>query len=296
MSFSTVALVGRYQDTGLDAPLSQLQQMLSAHGIEVLVEADTAQHTQLHHLQTACLDDIGQQADLVIVMGGDGTVLGVARKLAPYKTPIVGINHGRLGFITDITINNARQAIELILAGQYETESRSLLQASIIRGTQTLASDVALNDVVFSRSGRNGMIEIHIDYNNEFMYSQRADGLIVSTPTGSTAYALSANGPILHPQIDALLLVPIAPQTLSNRPIVIPSDGTLTLTLGNNPQKQDPVASVHFDMQVWTDIKDGDKVVVKKAHHAVTFLHPKGYSYFSTLRQKLHWNHTPGTA
>lgn len=172
---------------------------------------------------TATTAEIGSQADLVIVMGGDGTMLGVGRKLAQYDVPLLGINHGRLGFITDIPVQNALEAIESVLDGQYDIEHRTLLQASVVRDDQTLTCALALNDVVLNRASRGGMIEICVEYNETLMYRQRADGLIVATPTGSTAYSLSASGPILHPAVNAFLLVPVAPRHCRTAPLPCPT-------------------------------------------------------------------------
>ncbi|MFV9473843.1 NAD kinase [Advenella sp. RU8] len=292
MHFSTVALIGRYQDSGMDAPLRALAAVLTNAGRTVLIEEETATNTGVAELPAATIEEIGKQADLVIVMGGDGTMLGAARLLAPYNIPLIGINHGRLGFITDIPLQNALQAIQAVLDGHFTLESRTLLEASVIRGGQTLTTALALNDVVLNRSGRSGMIEISVELDDQFMYKQRSDGLIIATPTGSTAYALSANGPILHPGVNAFLLVPVAPQTLSNRPIVIPTSGTLKLTL-TEIGRAEMGASVHFDMQTWSNLQLGDQITVKKAQHQIQFLHPKGLSFFSTLRKKLHWNIMP---
>lgn len=219
-------------------------------------------------------------------------MLGAARDLAPYDIPVVGINHGRLGFITDIPVEDASQAIAALLQGRYETDTRMLLTGSVWRGNAEMFSATALNDVVLSRSGRGGMIEVRVEIGNSYMYTQRADGLIVATPTGSTAYSLSAAGPILHPGVDAILLVPVAPQTLSNRPVVIPADAVLNLTLAAMG-RVDTGASVHFDMQTWSDLQPGDRIVVKRAPHTTRFLHPAGYSFFTTLRRKLDWNRMP---
>lgn len=292
MHFSTVALFGRYQDSGMDGPLRDLAKVLEQAKVNVLIEQATADNTGVHEYQTATVDVIGEVADLAIVMGGDGTMLGVARTLAKYSVPLIGINHGRLGFITDIPVDQSIQAVQSVLEGKYESEYRTILEGSIVRDGKVLTSALALNDVVLNRAGRGGMIEISVDYNDEHMYSQRADGLIVATPTGSTAYALSANGPILHPTVNAFLLVPVAPQTLSNRPIAVPSSGTLTLTL-SEISRAGTGANVHFDMQTWSDLQEGDQIVVRKASHQIKFLHPIGYSYFSTLRKKLHWNIMP---
>ena len=292
MHFSTAALFGRYQDPGMDAPLRAMAELLKKAGLSVVLDKDTAIHTGLNDYPSLEIDEMAGTVDLAIVMGGDGTVLGVGRKLSPYNIPILGINHGRLGFITDIPMESAKVAIEAVLNGKYSKEDRSLLSGEVIRDNTVLTKDLAINDVVLNRSGYGGMIEIEVNYNGSLMYNQRADGLIVATPTGSTAYSLSANGPVMHPELEALLLVPVAPQTLSARPIVVPDTGVLTLTL-QDISRGGYGANVHFDMQTWTNLHVGDKVVVKKAQHKMTFLHPIGYSFFGTLRQKMHWNVMP---
>ena len=292
MHFPIIALVGRYQDSGLHAPLRALAAQLAQEGRQILVEANTARNTGVTEYTCATFAEIGERASLAIVMGGDGTMLGAARDLAPYDIPVVGINHGRLGFITDIPVEDASQAIAALLAGRYETDQRMLLTGSVWRGDAEMFSATALNDVVLSRSGRGGMIEVRVEIGASYMYTLRADGLIVATPTGSTAYALSAAGPILHPTVDAILLVPVAPQTLSNRPVVIPADGVLNMTL-TAMGRVDAGASVHFDMQSWSDLQPGDRIVVKRAPHTIRFLHPSGYSFFSTLRRKLDWYSMP---
>ncbi|HUG58141.1 MAG TPA: NAD(+)/NADH kinase, partial [Candidimonas sp.] len=195
MHFKTVALIGRYQDSGLDAPLRKLAATLQAAGCKVLIEADTAKNTGITEHAVADYAAIGEQADLAVVMGGDGTMLGAARQLACSHVPLIGINHGRLGFITDIPLHTANDALASVINGNFETEERVLLEGSVMRDGQALFSGVALNDVVLNRAGRGGMIDVRVELDGVFMYSQRADGLIVATPTGSTAYSLSANGP-----------------------------------------------------------------------------------------------------
>ncbi|SAI68874.1 inorganic polyphosphate/ATP-NAD kinase [Bordetella ansorpii] len=292
MHFPTVALIGRHQDSGLDGPLRALANAITQAGRKVLIEADTAQNTQVREYPVADLQEIGRSASLAVVMGGDGTVLGAARHLAPYGVPLVGINHGRLGFITDIPVQDAHAALNRVLEGNYSIEDRMMLQGSVWRGEQQMVSASALNDVVLNRAGRGGMIEVRVELDDAFMYAQRADGLIVATPTGSTAYSLSANGPLLHPGLNAMVLVPVAPQTLSNRPIVIPDTGVLSMTLVAMGRVE-VGASVHFDMQTWSDLQPGDRITVQRAPHTVRFVHPEGYSFFSTLRRKLHWNLMP---
>ncbi len=292
MHFDTIAIIGRHQDSGLDAPLRELADSILASGGRVLVEADTARNTGVNEFMVADYATIGAQADLAIVMGGDGTMLGAARQLALYDVPMVGINHGRLGFITDIPLHNALDAVTRILDGQYEAEDRILLEGRVIRDGKVMYSGLALNDVVLNRAGRGGMIEVRVELNDAFMYSQRSDGLIIATPTGSTAYSLAVNGPIVHPSLSALLIVPVAPQTLSNRPIVLPDTGTIGLTI-TALGRVESGASVHFDMQTWSDCQPGDRIEVCRSPHSVRFVHPTGYSYFSTLRRKLYWNHMP---
>jgi NAD+ kinase len=292
MHFKTVALIGRHQDTGLDAPLRHLADTLQEAGCAVMIEADTARNTGLTQFPIGDYEEIGRRADLAVIMGGDGTMLGAGRRLAHSGVPMIGINHGRLGFITDIPLHSARDALDGVIQGNFVAEERIMLEGRVVRAGQTLFSGMALNDVVINRAGRGGMIELRVELDGNFMYSQRSDGLIVATPTGSTAYSLSANGPILHPKLDALLLVPVAPQTLSNRPIVIPDSGTLGITI-TALGRVESGASVHFDMQTWSDCQPGDRIDVRRAPHTATFLHPTGYSFFSTLRRKLHWNRMP---
>lgn len=292
MHFSTVAIFGRHQDAGMDAPLKAMAKFLQNAGLKVVIEHSTALNTDITEYPSLYIDEMAGTVDLAIVMGGDGTVLGVGRKLSPYNIPILGINHGRLGFITDIPMENAKGAIEALLDGQFNREERTLLQGAVIRNGEVLTEDLAINDIVLNRSGYGGMIEFEVKFDDQLMYNQRADGLIVATPTGSTAYSLSANGPILHPSLHAFLLVPVAPQTLSARPIVVPDAGVLTITL-QDISRGGYGANIHFDMQSWTNLHVGDQMVVKKAQHKMTFIHPIGYSFFSTLRQKLHWNIMP---
>jgi len=292
MPFTSVALVGRYQDTGLEAPLRALADVLVSYGCEVIVEAETAANTGLDEYATASFAEIGERATVAVVVGGDGTMLGAARHLAPYDVALVGINHGRLGFITDISLDKAREALGQILEGRYSCESRMLLEGSVWRGEQEMFRASALNDVVLNRAGRGGMIEVRVELDGVFMYELRADGLIIATPTGSSAYALSASGPLLYPSLEAMVLVPVAPQALSNRPIVIPDSGELDLTL-TAMGRVEVGASVHFDMQTWSDLLPGDRIRVKRAPHRIRLLHPEGYSFFSTLRRKLNWQSMP---
>ncbi|AIL32203.1 NAD kinase [Basilea psittacipulmonis] len=289
MNFPTIAIVGRYQDSGITQAINHLAKYLLNKGRNVLIEQETALHTGITYFPSISYDEIGKKAQLVIVMGGDGTMLGAGRKLAKYGIPLLGINHGNLGFITGVPNKDTLVALEAILSGSYEIEGRTMLEARIIRNGKELIRDYALNDVVLNRSGRSGMIEISVLLNGELMYTQKADGVIVATPTGSTAYSVSANGPILHPRASAFLVVPVAPQTLSSRPIAVSDKDELELRLSEISRRPN-AASVQFDMQTWSDLQVGDHISIRKAPYKAFFIHPHKFEYFSVLRKKLQWN------
>jgi NAD+ kinase len=233
-------------------------------------------------------EEIGRQADLAVVVGGDGTMLGIARELAPYKVPLIGINQGRLGFMTDIPVDRMLPLLGEMLGGKVESEQRSLLEGVVVRAGETIFEGLAFNDVVVSRGAGSGMVELRVEVDGRFMYNQRSDGLIVATPTGSTAYALSAGGPLLHPSLTGIVLVPIAPHALSNRPIVVPDSMEIVVEIISGRD-----CSVNFDMQSLASLAHHDRIVIRRSEHMVTFLHPKGWSYYDTLREKLHWNEYP---
>lgn len=255
-----------------------------------MFEADTAQAIGSAGYPALTPAEIGARADVAVVLGGDGTMLGMGRQLAPYKTPLIGINHGRLGFITDIPASDMREVVPMMLAGSYEREERTLLEARIVRNGEPIYHALAFNDVVVNRSGFSGMAELRVSVDGRFMYNQRSDGLIVATPTGSTAYALSSQGPILHPQLQGIVLVPIAPHALSNRPIVLPDDSKIAIQIIGGRD-----VNVNFDMQSFTALELNDTIEVRRSKHTVPFLHPVGYSYYATLRKKLHWNEHPSS-
>ena len=219
-----------------------------------------------------------------MVVGGDGTMLGIARELARYNLPLVGINQGRLGFITDVPIGHFRDALAPMIAGDYEEDFRAMLEGEVWRDGERIFEGLSLNDVVVSRGATASMVELRVDIGDEFVANLRADGLIVASPTGSTAYALSAGGPILHPGIAGWVVVPIASHTLSNRPIVLPDAGPVRITVVAGRD-----ASANFDMQGLASLLHGDQVRVQRSAHKVRFLHPRGWSYFATLRRKLRW-------
>ncbi|HTI17387.1 MAG TPA: NAD kinase [Trinickia sp.] len=286
--FKTVALIGRNNTPGIGEPLTALASCIAKRGFEVIFEAQTAREIGVTDYPAMTPSDIGARADVAVVLGGDGTMLGIGRQLAPYRTPLIGVNQGRLGFITDIPIAEMQQRIPEMLAGSYEREERMLLESRIVRDGEPIYHALAFNDVVVNRSGYSGMAELRVCVDGRFMYNQRSDGLIVATPTGSTAYALSSQGPILHPQLQGIVLVPIAPHALSNRPIVLPDDRNVSIQIIGGR-----MINVNFDMQSFTALQLNDTIEVRRSRHTVPFLHPIGYSYYATLRQKLHWNEHP---
>jgi len=289
-AFKRVALVGKFQADGIEERLRDLTKLVAGLGCEVFIEAATAQHLGFTEFPIKTAEDFAGAIDLVVVLGGDGTMLGIGRQLAGKNVPLVGINMGRLGYMTDIPIQSVQTILPQIIAGEYEADTRTLLDAVVLRKDKEITRALALNDVVVNRSGISGMVELAVRVNGSFMYNQRSDGLIVSTPTGSTAYALSAGGPILHPRVAGILLAPIAPHSLSNRPIVLPEDSVTSIEVIDGRE-----VIVNFDMQSQTDLQSGDKIEVRQSNKTITLLHPCSHSDYKTLREKLHWNEYPST-
>jgi len=282
--FRHAAIVGKYQARGILPVLEEVAQFLIEQGLEVSFERETAIATGVSHYDALEPDEMGAICDLVVVVGGDGTMLGIARELARYNMPLVGINQGRLGFITDIPIDRFREALAPMIAGDYEEERRTMLEGGVWRDGERIFEGLSMNDVVVNRGGTASMVELKVDIGDDFVANMRADGLIVASPTGSTAYSLSAGGPIMHPGIGGWLLVPIASHTLSNRPIVLPDTQEICIEIVAGRD-----ASVNFDMQSLASLLHGDQVRVHRSQHKVRFLHPRGWSYYATLRRKLRW-------
>ncbi|GAB1369292.1 NAD kinase [Azonexus hydrophilus] len=288
----TIALVGKYNSPEIAESLSRLAQYLHERGVSVFIERETAGHigklVDLARWVTCGFNDIGAHADVAIVLGGDGTMLNAARRLARYCVPLVGVNQGRLGFMTDIARDDMLTCMDDLLDGNFQPESRMLLAAEVLRGGREIASNLALNDVVIDKGAIGRLIEFELFIDGEFIFNLRSDGLIVSTPTGSTAYALSAGGPILHPTLTGIALVPLYPHALTYRPVTVNDtvEIELRITHADDPR-------VHFDGQVTQDLQVGDSVRIHRSDHAISFLHPPGYSYFSMLRQKLQWSERP---
>ena len=290
--FLHVALIGKYQTVASGAAgassrraLEGVAGFLRAQGCEVVMERDTARNMGISDYPVLTVPAIGAQCDLGLVVGGDGTMLGIGRQLAHFGVPLIGINQGRLGFITDIPFDSFAATLAPMLRGEFEEDHRSLIHARVMRDGSCVFDALAMNDVVVNRGATSGMVELRVEVDGHFVANQRADGLIIATPTGSTAYALSAGGPLLHPTIPGWVLVPIAPHTLSNRPIVLANATEIAIEIVAGRD-----ASASFDTQSLASLLHGDRIVVTRSKHHVRFLHPKGWSYFDTLRQKLHWN------
>ncbi len=287
--FRHVALVGKYQAHGIRGVLLEIAQFLDRQGLEVSLDHDTALATDITEYPSLDQQQMGRHCDLAIVVGGDGTMLATARQFAISGVPLIGINQGRLGFITDVSVNEFASALGPMIDGAYVEECRSMLEGSVWRDGELIFEGFAFNDVVVSRGGTASMVELKIDIGGDFVANFRADGLILASPTGSTAYALSAGGPILHPNIAGWVLVPIAPHDLSNRPIVLPDSVETSIEIVAGRE-----ISVNFDMQSLASLLRGDRVLVRRSPHQVRFLHPLGWSYYATLRRKLHWNSGTG--
>ena len=276
---------GESNRSALLEALDAILAIMGTAGVRTMLHEGTREALGLQNREGHGLAEIGNQADVAVVLGGDGTMLSIARDLAVYDVPLIGINFGRLGFITDIALGQMPEVLGEMLAGRFETDRRTLLEGEVIRSGEIAIQAHALNDIVISHGIAGGLVEFTVRVDGINMYNQRADGVILATPTGSTAYALSANGPILHPSLAGLVLVPVAPHTLSNRPIALPDSVSVEIEL---TEVRD--GSAYFDMQSFSKLSPGDIVRVRRSPHHATLLHPAGYNYFATLRQKLHWN------
>jgi len=284
--FRTLALIGKYQSPDVAESVLSIARFLRDRGLAVLIEQGTASSIGgAHDFPVASYEHIGASADLAVVIGGDGTMLHTARRLIEHGVPLVGVNLGRLGFLTDIARSSATERLAEILDGAFTAEDRFMLDVEVLRGGARVFHTLALNDVVVNRGSTAGMVELRIEVDGVFVSNQRADGLIVASPTGSTAYSLSAGGPMLHPSVAGWVLVPIAPHTLSNRPIVLSDSSEISIEVVSGRK-----ASANFDTQSLSSLQSGDRVVVRRSEHEALFLHPRGWNYFDTLREKLHWN------
>ena len=288
-AFRRVALIGK-PTPEIAESLRALRELLRKRGCDVLIEKETAASVGENGSAVAGYDDIGRGADLAIVVGGDGTMLAAARNLARHKVPLAGINQGRLGFMTDIALSEMSESVGAILEGRHSIEERALIEAEILRGGKSLLRTVALNEAVVTKGSQARLIEFKLSIDGEYVYRLRADGVIVATPTGSTAYALSAQGPILQPTVPAFALVPLNPHVLSARPVSVSDSSVIEIELLRALD-----ARAHFDGFALTELQEGDRLVLTRSADAIRFVHPPGYSYFTMLREKLRWSKAVGS-
>ncbi|WP_444931474.1 NAD(+) kinase [Microbulbifer sp. SSSA002] len=284
--FQSIGLIGRTESDNAVISLRRLMAFLEAEGYSVVLEVDTANAVANHCTRTSSKDKLGEQCDLVIVVGGDGSLLAAARALAKFSVPLLGINRGRLGFLTDITPDQVEQKVGEVLSGKYMAESRFLLDMSVYRSGRLIGRGAALNDVVLHPGEFIRMIEFDLFIDGQFVYTQRSDGLIISTPTGSTAYALSGGGPIMHPKLDAIVLVPLNPHTLSSRPIVVEGSSEFKLIVGDQ-NIANPYVTCDGHDQIITE--PGDIIRIHKKPHRLTLIHPIDHNFYETCRSKLGW-------
>ncbi|MFU8837607.1 MAG: NAD(+) kinase [Thiohalomonadaceae bacterium] len=285
-TFKHIGIIGKYADDSVGGTLAALRDFLQSHQLPCLLDEATARFWPDHQMELANRDELGERCDLVIVVGGDGTLLNAARSLAKYSPALLGLNLGRLGFLTDISPSEMTEKLGEILEGRYNEEDRFLLDCRIIRDGETIAQSDALNDVVVHKWDVARMIEVDTYINGTFVNTLRSDGLIVSTPTGSTAYALSGGGPILQPCLQAMVLVPICPHTMSNRPIVVDANNVIEIIIKGQDQSH---AQVSCDGQINLGLVAGDRIQIRKLAHTVRLIHPVDHDHFHILRAKLNW-------
>lgn len=284
--FKSVGLIGRNHSEQTKTTAQRLVKCLEKLEVEIILSEILADLLEMPEADKGNEDYIAQQCELAIVIGGDGSMLGAARSMVTHNVPVLGVNRGRLGFLTDIMPNEVEKKITDVFAGNFITESRFLLDMTIIRDNKELAVGDALNDVVLYPGRHIRMIEFELYIDGQFVYSQSSDGLIVSTPTGSTAYALSGGGPLMYPSMDAIVLVPLNPHSLSSRPIVVSGDSQIKLVIG---QRMSESLNVTCDGQDADLIKSGDEIHIKKKPKRLKLIHPSDYNYYSTCRKKLGW-------
>ncbi|MFP6797256.1 MAG: NAD(+) kinase [Pseudomonadales bacterium] len=284
-SFNHVGLVGRRGNPRVLDSLQRVRKMLEENGVEYVFENDTALMLEMDNMATENRADLGRICDLIVVVGGDGSILGVARDLAHTGVPILGINRGGLGFLADIAPNQIQRLGREVLSGQYRVEKHFLLDMNVRSNGKSAGASPALNDVIVNAGTMSRMMDFSLFVDDEFVYEQRSDGLIIATPTGSTAYSLSAGGPIMHPGLDAIVVVPMFPHTLTSRPLVVRGDSKIRVELGNVADT--PMVSA--DSQVDFVLKAGDHVEIQKNPYPLNLAYPIGHSFFDACRSKLDW-------
>ncbi|MCV2885969.1 NAD(+) kinase [Aestuariibacter sp. AA17] len=290
MPFNTIGLIGKPGHDGANQSLNAIHHYLLQRGCRVIVEEKVADIIDTQNpdilVEKASLKNIGKAVDLAIVVGGDGNMLGAARVLSRFDVAVVGVNRGNLGFLTDISPDEFESQLDSIFKGDFKTEQRFLLEVEVYREGTCLSQNAAVNEVVLHHGKVAHMMEFEVYIDDHFMFSQRSDGLIVATPTGSTAYSLSGGGPILTPNLDALTLVPMFPHTLSSRPIVVDAKSTVSLKVSSENLDN---LQVSCDSHIALTVKPGDEVQIRKSPDRLSLIHPKDYSYFNVLRSKLGW-------
>ncbi len=286
-TFQTIGLVGKPRSDSSLKMHKNVFNWLHEHGYNVIVEFEIGKKLNLASKYIATLSEIGEQAQLVIVIGGDGNMLGKARELAKYHIPLIGINRGNLGFLTDIDPHQTYAQLEACLErGEFFVEERFLLEVQVKGKNGVYDSACAVNEVVVHPAKIAHMLDFHVYINDKFAFSQRSDGLIIATPTGSTAYSLSAGGPIMTPDLNALALVPMFPHTLSSRPLVIDGDSKVSIRFADHYRTE---LEVGCDSQIILDIYPSDIVHIQKSPHKLRLLHLNNYNYYNVLSAKLGW-------
>jgi NAD+ kinase len=290
--FSKIGIISKPDDPAIAKTVQSLYQYLQGQSLDVFTDQITASFLKPESASSFNHDELAERCQLVIVVGGDGTILHAAQSLIQKEIPLLGINLGRLGFLAEISPLEIEKQLDQILNGDFKEAQRIVLQASLIRNGETIASCCAINDVVVHAKQMVRMIELESRVDNHYVNTLRADGYIVATPTGSTAYALSGGGPILHPNVDAIVLVPICPHTLSNRPIVVNADSHIEILLSEQ-NRHTALASV--DGQIDMDFMPGDTIIIERCKHSLRLIQPKNYDYYDVLRAKLRWSTSPDT-
>ena len=286
--FKTAAIFAKRTEPMGEA-LQLLLSILKKEGVNALLEESTAKH--IPGAVGYDLNTLGQKADLIIIIGGDGTTLGIARRMACYHLPIIAINAGRLGFITDFSLKDMHETLPPLLHGKYSADTRNMLEAKVFRRGECVFSATAVNDAGITHGRAGSMVEFNVSVDGSPMPTQRADGVIVATATGSTAYAMAAGGPILHPSLNAMVLVPVAPHTLTNRPIVLPGCSTVEISLIAAKE-----AAVYCDMQDFFSMQIDDVLRITSLPESFVLLHPLNHNHYKTLQQKLYWNSMPSAS
>lgn len=285
-NFTNIAIIGRRNSAHLIEQVTRLADSLHEIGCKIFLDSNISPELDSQEYNFGAITQWIDLIDIAIVIGGDGTMLSAGREIVNHGVPIVGINQGKLGFMTDIAIDDMLPAVhDIVVHRNYSVEERSLLAAQVVRSGKFVYQSMALNDIVISRGAIGSMIEFEMSINNEFVHSQKSDGVIFSTPTGSTAYSLAAGGPILHPHSKVFSIVPICPQSMSNRPLVLSDDVIIDLTL-----VKDTPTIIHYDGQEYFDLMLNDQIIISKAKRPLKLLHPASYNYYHTLRTKLDWS------